>query len=283
MKTVGSVVEMRALCDEARRAGKRLGFVPTMGFLHEGHISLLRIAKRETDVLVVSVFVNPTQFGPTEDLATYPSDPERDSRLCREERVDVLFCPPVEEMYADDSSVIVDEGAISRGLCGVSRPGHFSGVLTVVAKLFNIVQPDVAVFGQKDAQQVCVIQRMARDLFFPVRIEIGTTVREPDGLAMSSRNAYLSDEERRRACCIYEALQLAEKLYADGERNTAAIASRMGDLVRAGDPPVRIEYMAVVDWSTLEPVARIDGPTLVALAVQVGPARLIDNVILGER
>jgi pantoate--beta-alanine ligase len=184
-------------------------------------------------------------------------------------------------MYADDSSVVVDEDLLSHGLCGASRPGHFRGVLTVVAKLLNIVQPDVAVFGQKDAQQARLVQRMVRDLCFPVRVELGPTVRDPDGLAMSSRNAYLSDDERRRARCIYQALQLASELYAGGERNAASIMSRMGDLVRAGEPPVRIEYMVAVDWETLEPVERVEGKTLIALAVQVGPARLIDNIVLG--
>jgi len=281
VKTIRSVAAMRDLCREARRSGKRIGFVPTMGFLHEGHLSLFRIARRESDLLAVSIFVNPAQFGPAEDLAGYPRDPERDGRLCEQEGVDLLFCPPVEEMYAGDSSVVVDEDPLSRGLCGASRPGHFRGVLTVVAKLLNIVQPDVAVFGQKDAQQARLVQRMVRDLSFPVRIEIGPIVREPDGLAMSSRNAYLSDQQRRRAACLHEALQLASRLYAEGERNAASIVSRMGDLVRAGDLPVRIDYMVAIDWETLEPVDRIEGKTLIALAVQVGPARLIDNILVG--
>jgi len=281
MKIVGTVAAMRGVSAGARRDGKRIGFVPTMGALHAGHCSLLRIARQAADFVAASIFVNPAQFGPDEDYTRYPSDAARDLALCRGEGVDCLFMPAVAEMYAPDRSVAVAETALSAGLCGAFRPGHFRGVLTVVAKLFNIVQPDVAVFGQKDAQQARLVQRMVRDLDFPVRVVIAPTVREPDGLAMSSRNAYLGPAERKRAACLSRSLRLAAKLHAAGERDTAAILGRMRESIAKGEPPVTIEYVAAVDWETLAPVARVERPTLFALAVRVGPARLIDNALVG--
>jgi pantoate--beta-alanine ligase len=243
-------------------------------------VSLFRKAREAADVVAASLFVNPTQFGPGEDYERYPADAERDERLCRNEGVDLLFRPTVREMYAPGHSVYVEEGELASGLCGARRPGHFRGVLTVVAKLFHIVQPDVAVFGQKDAQQVRLVLRMVRDLDFPLRVEVAPTVREPDGLALSSRNVYLSPAERRRAVCLSEALRWAERLYAQGVRSTADIVREMRERIAGGDPPVDVEYIEAVDWETLKPVGHAAGETLIALAVRIGRTRLIDNAIL---
>jgi pantoate--beta-alanine ligase len=251
-----------------------------MGYLHEGHLSLFRAAREAADALVVSIFVNPTQFGPGEDYERYPVDAPRDERLCRQEGVEILFRPPVSEMYATDRSVYVEDSDLAGGLCGARRPGHFRGVLTVVAKLFNMVQPDVAVFGRKDAQQARLVQQMVRDLDFPVSLVISPTVREADGLAMSSRNAYLSPDERRRAVCLSEGLELARRLCAGGLTDTARLVRRVREHVLAGSPPVEIEYVEAVDWTTLKPVDRVGTDTLVALAVRIGRTRLIDNVTL---
>jgi len=281
VKILGLPGEMRAAADKARLEGLRIGLVPTMGFLHEGHLSLVRKARTLSDFLVVSVFVNPVQFGPGEDLDSYPVDAQRDEELCERQGVDIIFSPGRDRMYAENHSVCVDEEELSSGLCGAHRPGHFRGVLTVVAKLFNIVQPHVAVFGQKDAQQVRVVQRMVRDLDMSVEIVVVPTVREPDGVAMSSRNAYLSGEERRRARRVYEALCLAEKLCRDGNRDTALIKGEMTGLLAEGSPPIEIEYVETVDYETLKPVDRVERPTLVAVAARIGRARLIDNIVLG--
>ena len=281
MKIIHSPQEMQGYALAQKRQGIRIGFVPTMGFLHEGHLSLMRLARETSDLLVVSIFVNPTQFGPGEDLAAYPRDVERDRALCEREAVAVLFSPADGEMYADDRSVWVAETQLSCGLCGASRPGHFRGVATVVGKLFNIVQPDVAVFGQKDAQQVRVIQRMVRDLDFPVQVVVAPIAREVDGLAMSSRNAYLSAGERRQATCLYRALQLAERLHAEGVREVATLRERMMKVIDA-EPAARIDYIEMVDDETLQPVDRIESATLVALAVRIGDTRLIDNVVIPE-
>jgi pantoate--beta-alanine ligase len=272
---------MQSRAREWRKAGRTIGFVPTMGFLHEGHLSLVRLAREYADVVVVSIFVNPTQFGPNEDLDAYPRDFERDEALCREEGVDAVFYPSAEEMYSDNASVYVNDDQLTKTLCGAKRPGHFQGVLTVVAKLFNIVLPDVAVFGQKDAQQLRVIEQMVADLNFPLRVVPGPIVREADGLAMSSRNKYLSVAQRKEALCLRRALDAAEALYGEGESDAVRIKQAMRDLIE----PVteaEIDYIELVDWTTLEPVARIEGTTLIALAVQVGPARLIDNALLKD-
>jgi len=268
---------MRAWSIGLKRAGQRIGFVPTMGCLHEGHMSLMRLARERTDSVVASIFVNPIQFLPGEDLASYPRDFERDERLCREAGVAAVFYPSPEEIYASDHSVFVDETRLSRGLCGGHRPGHFRGVATVVAKLFNLVMPDVAVFGQKDAQQARLIQRLVRDLNFSVEIVVGPIVREPDGLAMSSRNRYLSASERQDALCLSRALELAENLYRRGTRDWKVIREAMA--VCMAD--VKIEFIELVDNSTLEPVGSMDGKVLVALAARVGSTRLIDNTVLG--
>jgi pantoate--beta-alanine ligase len=276
------ITSIRAMQERAllwKRKGMRVGLVPTMGYLHDGHLSLVRIARSESDTVVVSIFVNPTQFLPGEDLDKYPRDVARDCRLCEEEGADVIFAPQAHDMYCADHSVIVEETDLSRGLCGVSRPGHFRGVTTVVAKLFNIVLPDVAVFGQKDAQQLRVVQRMVRDLDFAVRIVVGPIVREPDGLAMSSRNKYLSPAERREAPALHRALDLAESLFRAGARDASAIREAMRQVL-GKVPGLAIEYIEIVDNDDLTPVQDIQRDVLVALAVRIGPTRLIDNCVL---
>ncbi len=272
---------MQAASAALHRAGKRIGLVPTMGCLHEGHLSLVDLAGKEADSVAVSVFVNPTQFGPNEDFARYPRNFERDAQLCRSRGVDIVFHPKAEDMYLPDHAVYVDENKLSLQLCGVSRPGHFRGVLTVVGKLLNIVQPDVAVFGQKDAQQAMLIKRMARELNFPVRILIGPTIREPDGLAMSSRNIYLSDAERKDALCLVNALKLARELYQGGERSASSITLQLAQRVGL-TPSARIDYIEIVDLQTFEHVEIIVKPVVVMLAVWIGKTRLIDNLILPE-
>ena len=280
MEIIRTPVEMQKTSLALRREGKRIGFVPTMGCLHEGHLSLLRIARAHADVLVVSIFVNPAQFGPNEDLSKYPRDFERDERLCRQEKANIVFYPSAADMYLPGHSVHVVEESLSRGLCGASRPGHFRGVATVVVKLFNIVLPDVAVFGEKDGQQLRVIERMVRDLNVPVRILRGRTVREPDGLAMSSRNGYLSPDERRQAVCLRRSLDRAEELYRAGERDAQKMRAAMAHVIER-EPSARIDYIDLVDDSTLEPVRKLERPCLVALAVFIGKTRLIDNSVLG--
>jgi pantoate--beta-alanine ligase len=280
MEILRTVSDMQAVSRRAQQAGHRIGFVPTMGFLHDGHLSLMRLARESTDVLVVSLFVNPTQFGPGEDLDQYPRDFERDAKLCESCGVDVLFFPSVDEMYAQDSSVYVDENLLSEGLCGASRAGHFRGVLTVVAKLFNMVMPDVAVFGQKDAQQAALIRRMVRDLNYPIDVVVAPIVREPDGLAMSSRNTYLSPEERSQALWISKALKHAEALVAAGTISRATVEDAMRVLLNAEAPMVEVEYIAIVAGDTLAPVDQAGPGTLLAVAARVGKTRLIDNVLL---
>lgn len=280
MKIITSVEDMARTCREVRRSGRVLGLVPTMGFLHEGHCSLIRLARSKADVIVVSIFVNPIQFGPGEDYERYPRDMERDGNLCAKEYVDILFCPEAGEMYDGNHSVYVDESVISRNMCGSSRPGHFRGVLTVVAKLFNIVQPDLAVFGQKDAQQCRVVRQMVRNLNFPVDIITGPTVREPDGLAMSSRNVYLSAEERKSAVCVSQALGLAVHLRETGILDAGVIKDRMTQLI-SRQSLARIDYIEIVDQDDWQPVKTVKSSSVVALAVRIGKVRLIDNVMLG--
>jgi pantoate--beta-alanine ligase len=285
-RTVGAAVlrakgELRSALEGPRREGRSIGLVPTMGFLHEGHLSLLRAARAECDLVVMSLFVNPTQFGPGEDLDRYPRDEQRDLRLAGEEGVDIVYAPPVAEIYPEGFSTRVEvEGQLTEVLDGDPTrrgPGHFSGVTTVVAKLFNLVGPDVAYFGQKDAQQAAVIRRMARDLDFPLRIEVLPTVREADGLAMSSRNAYLGAEDRERALALSRALRVAEER-ARGESLAAGLAAARSELRGAGVEP---EYLEARDAEGLEPVGELNGrPVLVAVAARVGGARLIDNVLI---
>ncbi len=282
MQIINAGAEMNLIADQWRRAGHAVGLVPTMGCLHAGHLSLVKLARAAADKIILSVFVNPTQFGPNEDFKQYPRNFERDAALCRDAGVDAVFHPaPPESMYAADHSVWVREDRMSRGLCGASRPGHFTGVLTVVAKLFNITRADVAVFGQKDAQQARLIRRMARDLHCAARIMIAPIVREPDGLAMSSRNAYLAPAERRDALCLMRALQLARRLYREGERDAGRICRSMVEQIQQ-TPSARIDYAEIVDEATLEPVETMERPILIALAVRIGQTRLIDNLLLPD-
>jgi pantoate--beta-alanine ligase len=273
--------ELRSTLSEARRSGGSIGLVPTMGSLHEGHLSLLRAAHAECEVVVMSLFVNPSQFGPGEDLDRYPRDEGRDLRLAAEAGADIVYAPPVEEVYPDGFSTHVEVEGLTEVLCGdpsLRGPGHFRGVTTVVAKLFNSVQPDIAFFGQKDAQQAAVVRRMARDLDFPVRIEVLPTVREPDGLAMSSRNAYLGPEDRERAAALFRALQAAEET-ARAESLQAGLDAARHELNAAGIEP---EYLEARDADELSPVAELNGrPILIAVAARIGGARLIDNVLIG--
>jgi pantoate--beta-alanine ligase len=279
MDVLETIEQMRFACQDAKQRGRRLGFVPTMGALHEGHLSLVRAAKARCDVVAASIFVNPTQFGPTEDFSKYPRSFERDRELLEKEGVKLLFAPSVEEMYPRDAVTFVTVEGLSERLCGKSRPGHFRGVTTVVAKLFHITQPDLAFFGQKDAAQVAIIRRMVRDLNLGVEIVVCPIVREADGLAMSSRNAYLSPAQRRSALVLSRSLAQVKKLLEQGERSTAKLgaAGRQGF---AGEPSVRLDYLEVVDPNTLEPVEHINRPALVAVAAFVGGTRLIDNIVL---
>lgn len=280
MKSIRSPAAMQAHSLRLRRKGSSIAFVPTMGCLHAGHMALIARARAMADVVVVSIFVNPLQFGPREDYARYPRPVQRDSAMCRAAGVDVLFCPDAAGMYAADHSVYVEETQVSRGLCGASRPGHFRGVTTVVAILFNIVQPDIAVFGRKDAQQARVIERMVRDLHMPLRVVVAPTVREADGLAMSSRNVYLSPEERRRAADLHAALEEARGMAARGERDAAKVSQAVARRLARGSPPMAVDYIAVVDYDSFEPVGRLAEDALLAVAVRLGKTRLIDNTIL---
>jgi pantoate--beta-alanine ligase len=257
-----------------------VGFVPTMGYLHQGHLELVRRARAENKAVVASIFVNPTQFGPQEDYQRYPRDPDRDLALLRQEGADVVFMPPVEEMYPEGFSSYVEVSGVTEVLEGVHRPTHFRGVTTVVAKLFVIVQPDRAYFGRKDAQQLVVVRKMARDLDLGVDVLGLPTLREPDGLAMSSRNAYLSPRERQAALVLSRSLRLAEELWGKGERHATVIRQRMNDLI-AAEPLARVDYVSVADAESLRELDKVEGPALVSLAVRVGRTRLIDNVTLG--
>jgi pantoate--beta-alanine ligase len=276
--------ELRKALEPARRDGRTIGLIPTMGSLHEGHLSLLRAARRRCDALVMSLFVNPAQFGPGEDLASYPRDESRDCELAEREGVDLIYIPPLEEVYPEGFATSVEvSGELTEVLCGAPDqrgPGHFRGVTTVVAKLFNSVAPEIAFFGQKDAQQAIVIRRMVRDLDFPVQIEVLPTVREPDGLAMSSRNAYLSPEERERAGALIRALRAAQQVAASGETSAqVALDAARAELERAGIEP---EYLEARDAEGLAPAQSLNGrPVLVAVAARVGRARLIDNLVIG--
>jgi pantoate--beta-alanine ligase len=279
MKICKTIDEMRSGTREAHRAGKRLGFVPTMGALHEGHLSLVRAAKSACDVVAVSIFVNPLQFGPTEDLAKYPRTFERDAGLLEREAVDILFCPTPNEMYPAGAVTYVTVEGLSDKLCGRSRPGHFRGVTTVVAKLFHIVEPDKAFFGQKDAAQSTIIRRMVQDLNFPIEIVVCPIVREPDGLAMSSRNAYLTLQERKSALVLHRSLMEIKNRFDRGERSAANLIAA-GKQLLFKEANVRLDYLEIVDPSTLDPVTQLNKPALVAVAAVVGTTRLIDNIIL---
>jgi pantoate--beta-alanine ligase len=279
MRTVRTVAELRAAL-AGRRAAGDVGLVPTMGFFHEGHLSLMRQARADCETVVVSLFVNPTQFGAGEDLDAYPRDEARDAELAAEQGVDLMFAPPPEEVYPPGFTTTVEVHGLTDVLCGTHRPEHFRGVTTVVTKLLNMVQPDVAYFGQKDAQQAAVIRTLVRDLDMPVRIEVLPTVREPDGLALSSRNAYLSAEERDRALALSRALQAADATVAEGRRDAASVlAAARRELDARGVEP---EYLELRSADDLSPAERVNGRTLLAVAARLGRARLIDNAILGD-
>jgi pantoate--beta-alanine ligase len=279
MKICPTIKQARAASRSLREHGKRLGLVPTMGALHEGHLSLVRAAKAQCDAVAVSIFVNPTQFGPTEDLARYPRRFEQDCELLEKEGADFVFAPSAEEMYPKGEVTWVTVEGLSEKLDGRSRPGHFRGVTTVVAKLFHIITPDAAFFGQKDAAQVAVIRRMVRDLNFPVEIVVCPIVRESDGLAMSSRNAYLNPEERQRALVLQRSLRSVEEKFRAGERDAARLAAGAKQII-ADEPQVRLDYFEIVDPDTLDSVERISQPALVAVAAYVGSTRLVDNTLL---
>ncbi len=279
MITVDTVAACRAVCDDVRARGGTVGLVPTMGFFHEGHRSLMRAARAAHDAVVVSLFVNPTQFGPSEDLDAYPRDLAGDTEVAAAEDVDVLFAPTVAEMYPNGAATTVHVAGLTDALCGASRPGHFDGVTTVVAKLFSIVGPCHAYFGRKDAQQLAVVRRMAADLDLPVQVVGCPLVREPDGVAMSSRNAYLAPDERASATVLVRALRSAADAVLAGERDVQRVRSVLAEVL-ATEPSVQVDYAEIVDAATIQPIDAFTGDTLVAVAAFVGRTRLIDNVAL---
>ncbi len=279
MEIIKEIEVMNKKAEEWRKNGKIIAFVPTMGYFHEGHLSLFRIARKKGDILVVSIFVNPIQFGPTEDFKSYPRDLERDKSLAEKEKVDVLFVPSEKDMYPEGYQTFVEVTKLTNHLCGLSRPGHFKGVTTVVAKLFNIVKPHIAFFGFKDYQQYLVIKRVVKDLNFSIEIVGCPIVREPDGLAMSSRNTYLTPEQRKSALSLFKGLKLAQKMIDKGERNVKVIINAVSKLIES-HPYTEIDYVKICDPETLEDLDKIDKKALLALAVKIGKARLIDNTLL---
>ncbi|HUV05637.1 MAG TPA: pantoate--beta-alanine ligase [Armatimonadota bacterium] len=281
MEILHTIKETRAAIAQTRREGESVGLVPTMGCFHEGHLSLMRRARQESDLVVVSIFVNPIQFGPGEDFREYPRDLERDARMAREVGVDLIFNPSVEEIYPEGYRTYVEVAKLSEVLCGASRPGHFRGVTTVVLKLLSIVQPDKAYFGRKDYQQLKIIERMVKDLDLPIRIVEVPTVREPDGLAMSSRNTYLSPEERRAALVSSKSLAYAQELLDQGITSGEELRQRVEKFILQ-EPLARIDYVAVVHPETLEHVVKVEGEAVLALAVRIGGTRLIDNTLLAR-
>jgi len=282
VKICQTIAEMRAASRATRQEGRRLGFVPTMGALHAGHISLVRAARQQCDSVAVSIFVNPTQFGPKEDFSKYPRTFERDRELLEAEGVAILFAPSTEEMYPPGATTFVIVEGLSEKLCGRSRPGHFRGVATVVAKLFNIVEPDLAFFGQKDSAQAVIIRRMVRDLAFDVEIVVCPIVREPDGLALSSRNAYLDPRQRKQATVLYRSLMRVEALADRGESDSARLITAALEVFKE-EPEVRLDYFEIVDRETLDSVADVSQGALVAVAAFVGSTRLIDNIVLSGK
>ncbi|HET6779255.1 MAG TPA: pantoate--beta-alanine ligase [Gemmatimonadales bacterium] len=281
MLELTSLPDIRAWTSAERAAGRRVALVPTMGYLHEGHLALVDEGRKRADSIVLSIFVNPLQFGPREDLARYPRDLPRDRALASRRGVDTIFVPRASDMYPTGSEIRVVPGPMAERWEGAARPGHFTGVLTVVAKLFHLTQPDVACFGQKDIQQLALIRRMVRDLNWPLEIVMVRTVRESDGLAMSSRNAYLAGPDRSRAAVLSRALRAAHDGWRSGETEAHALEARMRDILRE-EPDVTVEYIAVVDPEALAPVRTADGETIVALAARIGSTRLIDNIVLAQ-
>ena len=282
MEVINSIQEIQQLALRFEKEGKKIGFVPTMGYLHDGHLSLVDLIRERSDILIVSIFVNPTQFGVGEDLDKYPRDMERDLTLCRERKVDYIFAPQTDEIYPEGASTYVSEEGVSQGLCGEARPTHFKGVTTICAKLFNLVRPAYVALGQKDAQQVVVLKRMIRDLHFPIELVIGPTLREPDGLAMSSRNSYLNDRQREDALLIYQALQAGKQLVDEkGIRNVDRVKAELMTTLRSGSF-IRINYAEVVDREDMLPEKEIElGRSMLVIAVWVDNIRLIDNMLLG--
>jgi len=280
MKIIKTIKDMREYSRRAHREGKTIGLVPTMGHLHRGHVSLVRAAKKECDTVIVSVFVNPTQFGPKEDFKKYPRDIERDKKICAKAGTDVIFIPGDSEMYPQGYATFVEmKGLLTETMCGASRPGHFRGVATVVIKLFNIVRPDLSYFGQKDAQQVSVIKKMVKDLNIDTRVRVMPIVRERDGLAMSSRNVYLSPDERAKALYLYRALKKAGEMVKKGARSSSLVKKETANMLRRISG-VKVDYIAITDPDTLEPVNKIRERVLIAVAVFVGKTRLIDNIVI---
>lgn len=279
MEIVSNIREIRIKVSLAKKKGLKIGFVPTMGFLHQGHLSLVEAAKKECDYVVVSIFVNPTQFGPREDFNKYPRDIKRDIKMLETFSVDVVFYPQAEEMYPPGFASYIDPGKIGDMLCGESRPGHFRGVATIVVKLFNIVEPDTAYFGEKDFQQQVIIKNIVQDLDIPVRVVSLPTVRESDGLAMSSRNKYLTKKQRAAAPLLYQSLVAGKKMVKDGEKRSPIITRKMRVII-AQSRLINLEYIKVVDPSKLEPVKKIVGRALIVLAAKLGKTRLIDNIVL---
>jgi pantoate--beta-alanine ligase len=280
MKVAKSIKSVRLAVKRARKSVRTIGFVPTMGALHEGHISLIKRSVKNRDFVVVSIFVNPTQFGPKEDFSKYPRPIRADLTICKEQGVDVVFIPSAKEMYSETNFTCVDVEKLSEPMCGKFRPGHFRGVATVCAKLFNIVCPDFAYFGQKDVQQAAIIKRMVTDLNFPLKVVVCPTVRAADGLALSSRNRYMSAEERRDATCIYRALKTGEKMIKGGARSPKTIRSRIRKVISASAKVTSIDYISIVDAEGLQEVRRIKGKLLIAVAIRMGKTRLIDNIIV---
>lgn len=279
MKVIKNAITLQKICLRLRRQGFKIGFVPTMGALHEGHLSLIRQARKENDYLIVSIFVNPTQFGPKEDFKRYPRPIKKDLALCRKEGVDFVFLPKTEDIYPKGYTTYVTVEGLSSLLCGRFRPGHFRGVATIVTKLFNIVQPTISYFGQKDYQQAIIIKRMVSDLNIPVKIKIMPIIREKDGLALSSRNIYLNAQERKDALILSKALSLAKLLIKSGNRVPTRIIQKMRQLIEE-KKTAKIDYIEIVDSQTLKPLKKISGKCLIALAVWIGKTRLIDNAII---
>jgi pantoate--beta-alanine ligase len=279
MKVINNIKEMQSTAEDLRRKGKTIGFVPTMGFLHDGHLSLIEEAKKDSDVTIVSIYVNPTQFGPKEDFEKYPRDFEHDEQLCENAGVDIVFYPDNKQMYLDNHFTYVITEQLSNKLCGNSRPGHFRGVTTIVAKLFNIVKPHIAVFGQKDAQQCIIIQRMVEDLNYDINITIAPIKRESDGLAMSSRNKYLSPQHRKDAAIINSSLSKANEIINNGEKQSQVIMQSIKNNLQTIQD-LRIDYVSIVNMLNLEPNETITNNTLIAVAVNLGSTRLIDNIII---
>ena len=281
MKVIRQISEMQNFSNVCRRKNQKIGFIPTMGFLHEGHLSLIRLIRSQCDVLVVSIFVNPAQFGPTEDLEKYPRDFDRDEALCREEEVDVIFYPTAQQMYPSPYLSYVTVENLDKIMCGKSRPAHFRGVVTIVSKLFNIVKPHFAIFGEKDFQQAVIIKQMTKDLNFEVDILTGPIVRENDGLALSSRNKYLSKQERLNATILFKSLQGARDLFKKGVKDSEEIIEKVHQSIQTVSG-AKIDYISLVNPKTLQPVQQVHENDRLALAVYIGKTRLIDNVAMGK-